>query len=143
VNTQITPFGNKLGIEELQELLQFSEPTQSLCTRQVRIQIPTMISGEKIPEDALNSLPGVIAIAEFYRIVGRGSSPPSAPGQGGLDAEGISGKLPGGGSIHLQVNYQNSPVTATIGISEHNLPGYEQVKKIEFVLSQISGSSTT
>jgi hypothetical protein len=138
VNTRITPFGNKLGIEELQELLQFSEPTQSPNTRKVVIQIPKMITGESIPEDALNRLPGVIAIAEFYRIVERGSSPPSEPGQGGLDAEGISGKLPSGGSIHLLVNYQNSTVTPTISISEHNLPGYEQVKKIEFVLSKTS-----
>lgn len=143
MNAQITPFGNKVGREELEELLQFSEPTQSPNTRKVVIQIPKMITGESIPEDALNRLPFVIAIAEFYRIVGRGSSSPSAPGQGDLDTEGINGKLPGGGSIHLQVNYQNSPVTATIGISEHNLPGYEQVKKIEFVLSQTSVSSTT
>ncbi|MFB8791837.1 MAG: hypothetical protein U7123_24075 [Potamolinea sp.] len=66
MNAQITPFGNKVGREELEELLQFSEPTQSPNTRKVVIQIPKMITGEPIPEDALNRLPFVIAIAEYF-----------------------------------------------------------------------------
>jgi len=140
VELQGIPFGTKNGIEELQALLHLSQPTQSPSTRQVVIPIPTTSSGKRIPEDDLNQLPGVIAFAEFHRIVERESSPPGSPGQENFKVEGKKGRLPGGGILHLRVNFKKSPVTASIGISGYKLPGYEQVRQIEFVLAPTPGS---
>lgn len=136
VNVQGMPFGIKSGEEELQALLEFSQPTQSPSIRKVVIPIPTSASGTRMPDEALNQLPGVSAIAEFHRIVERESSPPGRPDQDNFEVEGKKGRLPGGGILHLQVNSKKSPVTAIINISGYKAPGYEQVRRIEFVLPQ-------
>lgn len=135
VITQSGPLGFKSqrGIEGLQKLLQVSQPTASPSVRQVVVPIPPDIS-----KDVLNRYPGVIAIAEFYQIVEKEPSPPGSPEKSNFDVEGRKGRLPGGGILHLRVNSNKSLVTATIGISGIKVPGYEQVRQIEFVLPSIS-----
>lgn len=138
---QNVPFGTKTGEEELQALLQFSEPTKSPNIRKVVIPIPTNNSGESLPEDALKKLPGVIAWAEFSRIVERESSPPAKPqNQEKFQENGKKGRLSSGGILHLRVDSKKSPVSATISISGYEIPGYDKVRKIEFVLPQTAGS---
>lgn len=138
---QNVPFGTKTGEEELQALLQFSEPTQSPNIRKVVIPIPTNNSGESLPEDALKKLPGVIAWAEFSRIVERESYPPAKPqNQEKFQENGKKGRLSSGGILHLRVDSKKTPVTATISISGYDIPGYEKVRTIEFVLPQTAGS---
>lgn len=138
---QNVPFGTKTGEEELQALLQFSQPTQSPNIRKVVIAIPTNNLGESLPEDALKKLPGVIAWAEFSRIVEIESSPPAKPqSQENFQENGQKGRLSTGGILHLRVDSTKSPVTATISISGYEIPGYEKVRQIEFVLPETAGS---
>jgi len=123
----------KRGIEGLQSLLQISQPTNSPNVRQVVVPIPS-----NMPEESINQLPGLAAVTQFHLITEKPSSPPGPPEQSNFDVEGKKNKLPGGGILHLRVNSNKSPVTATIGVAGVKVPGYEQVRQVEFVLPQVS-----
>jgi len=131
-------FKSQRGIEGLQKLLQVSQPTQSSSVRQVIVPIPKTSPGVLLPQDELNQLPGVIATAEFYQIIEEQLSPPSTPQQSNFTIEGRKGKLLNGGILHLRVNSNKFPVTATIDIAGVKVPGYEQIRQIEFILPQVS-----
>jgi len=131
-------FPSKSGLEELHNLLQISQPTNSPNTRKIVLLLPTFKEEVGIPDEDLNQLPGVVATAEFYRIIERRSSPPPPPKTANNACEGIKGSLSGGGSLYLRVKFDKSPVTASLEIVGYSVPGYEVVTRLEFVIPEFS-----
>lgn len=132
MDLQLGPLGYKgsSGIEELQNLLQVSQPTTSAEIRQVVVPVPP-----DYPEQTVDDLPGSIAVIEFFLIRSQPFLPPPPPQeQPDLSQEGQIGKLPGGGKPQTQLHSTQAREAATLDILDRRIAGYEQVKQIQFVL---------
>ncbi|PIG93824.1 hypothetical protein [Gloeocapsopsis sp. IPPAS B-1203] len=136
--TTRVPIGTKRGLEELKAVLEASEPTNAPPPpiRRVAISVP-----QNLPASIRLRQAGTTAIREFFLIADRNSvAPDSTMGViPDLESEqGVRASLPNGGTIRLKirrVNENNS--TKSVGelrIRDHNIPGYEKVNQIEFVV---------
>jgi len=79
-------------------------------------------------------LVSVAVITTFHLIREKSTSPPPLE-LPDLSREGQMGLLPGGGMLRLRIDVAHSPVAATLEILDHQLPDYEQVRRIQFVLA--------
>lgn len=130
MNWKLGPLGypQHQGLAELQNLLNTSQATEQPEVRRVTVLIPPGCRQEMISQ-----IPSAAAITTFHLIREKLTSPlfPELPD---LSGEGELGKLPGGGMLRLRLCATHSPVAATLDILERQLPGYEQVRQIQFVL---------
>ena len=122
------------GLEALKQVLDStSRETNSPAIREVLVQAPTEVPNVE-GLDYLNELPGIVATSLFYQIV-----EPSEPGDEALETFGRNGqraRLPEGGILHLRVNSNRTPTSATIAVSGARIPGYERVSQMRFILAE-------
>lgn len=120
--------GFATGREELERVLHISQPTQSPTIRQVLLS-----NNPERGEFWLKHTQTVFAIREFHLIIlGSEACSQTPEAEGGVDN---IAKIPGGGTIRLRANSETKPIVASLEISGHNFPEYEQVEEIRFALS--------
>lgn len=122
------------GLEALRQVLDSSSrETDSPSIREVIVQAPSEVPNVE-GLDYLNELPGIVATSLFHQIV-----EPYEPGDDALETFGRDGqraRLPEGGILHLRVNSNRAPTSATIAVSGTRIPGYERVRQMRFVLAE-------
>jgi hypothetical protein len=134
-NSILAAASQSQGLDALRKVLDTSSrATNSPAIREVLVQPPS-----EIPDieglDYRSELPGIVATAVFQQLVEH----PQAPNDAALETFGRDGqraRLPEGGILHLRINGNRSPVSATIAVSGANIPGYERVRQMRFVLSE-------
>lgn len=130
MNWKFGPLGyvQQQGLAELQNLLDASQAAEQPDLRRVTVLIPPGCRQEMIPH-----LASAAAITTFHLIREKlTSSPPLELPD--LTGEGQIGKLPGGGMLRLRIDAARSSVVATLDILDRQIPGYKQVRQIQFVL---------
>jgi hypothetical protein len=126
------PLGTKRGLEELQVVLEASEPTNEPSTRRVVIS-----RHQGLPEPFASMEPGSTAIRVFFMMAA-----PDSHSTLTLDSsEYQQAKLSNGGTIRLRRTQieenNNSYYIHEIYLQNHGILGYDRVNKIEFIAQEI------
>lgn len=130
------PLGYKRGLDELRAVLDASEPAHVPSVRRVVILLPPNYSEfRRSQEAAMTAIREYFLIADQRSLTASDSNKPVVPD---LESEGVAASLPNGGTIRLRIRRINeSDCGQAIGelqISNHKIPGFEQVNQIEFIV---------
>ncbi|MGB3693112.1 MAG: hypothetical protein WA865_12540 [Spirulinaceae cyanobacterium] len=125
-------------MSELEAVLEASEPTNAPPIRRVVISVPS-----QLPDHMRANQASGFAIREFFLIAGESLRRRDDGPEVALELktpEGIRGDIPNGGRITLRIRKINQgnkqKVIGELRINDHQIPGYEQVNKIEFVTQE-------
>ncbi|MDY7014288.1 MAG: hypothetical protein SVX43_11950 [Cyanobacteriota bacterium] len=128
-----SPVATQRGMDELKATLAASDPTDDPSIRRVVITIPAGGPDFMRLREASST-----AIRVFHLVAGESLTGSPINAEYGLESsQGVRGRLPNGGTIALRIRKVNEDNgRGNIGeilIRDHQIPGYEQVERIEFV----------